>query len=168
MKELFQHVKIILILESIPHDVLNLLYPNDVNKGYKSYCCINNIMLLSPRKKSLTMLLISRLAPSEMDFHSWSGRLYFPRAISPKSSVRFVLQNGGYPACGEIWNNSIYMWLTRQKLTHISLWEQLCTKLDQGQLIHRERQWANQKGKQMHVAIWPMSKRLLFSLLFSN
>ena len=84
------------------------------------------------------MLLISRLAPSEMDFHSWSGRLYFPRAISPKSSVRFVLQNGGYPACGEIWKNSIYISLTRQKLTNISLWEQLCTKPDQGQLIHRE------------------------------
>jgi len=123
-------------------------------------------MLHRPRKKFLTMLLISRLAPSEMDFHSWSGRLYFPRAISPKSSVRFVLQNGGYPACGEIWNNSLYMWLTRQKLTHISLWEQLHTKPDQGELIHTERQWTNQKGKQMHVTICHMTKHLLFSLLF--
>lgn len=43
MKELFQRVKIILILETIPHEVLHLLYPNDLNKGYKSYCCINNV-----------------------------------------------------------------------------------------------------------------------------
>lgn len=93
------------------------------------------------------MLLISRLAPSEMDFHSWSGRLYFPRAISPKSSVRFVLQNGGYPACGEIWNNSIYMWLTRQKLIQIYSGSNLCPKPDQGQIIHTQGQWANQKGK---------------------
>ena len=29
--------------KAIPLEVLNLLYPNDLNKGYKSYCCINNV-----------------------------------------------------------------------------------------------------------------------------
>lgn len=43
------------------------------------------------------------------------------------------------------------MWLTRQKLTHISLWKQLRTKPSQGQSIHTEAMHIGQSEREANA-----------------
>ena len=48
----------------------------------------------------LTILHKRVLADGDIELHSGEGNENRPLAMRPNNSSRFVLKNGGYPACG--------------------------------------------------------------------